>query len=115
MFTHGTSVTRLRAGLKLDSYSGKETRSDWVHPEAPLLIDGAFVASSSSIGTPGELRQQVQTAKSLYCDPSADVQVGDRIVSGLHTYTVTALPEADVNPFTGWQAVQEIPLEAVIG
>ena len=115
MFAFGTSVERLRAGLSTDPYSGQETRSDWDHPEPPLTISEAFVASSSSSPVDGELRQEVLTTKSLYCDPAADVQAGDRIVSGSHTYTVTALPEADTNPFTGWQPVQEIPLEEVIG
>lgn len=114
MFAHGSTVQRLRAGLKIDPYSHRETRSDWAHPE-PLVIEDAFVASASSIANPGELRQQVQTAKALYCEPGADVQAGDRIVSGAHTYKVTALPEADQNPFTGWQPVQEIPLEEVLG
>jgi len=113
-FAHGTSVRRLRAGLKVDPYSHKETRSDWTRPE-PLDIPGAFVASASTVGVADTNRQQVVTTKSLYCEPDSDVQVGDRIVSGGHTYTVDALPEADVNPFTGWQPVQEIPLREALG
>ncbi|WIB25425.1 hypothetical protein [Curtobacterium sp. MCSS17_015] len=114
-FAHGTSVQRLRAGLTIDPYSHKETRSDWAHPEPPLDIPGAFVASASSVGVADTNRQQVITTKSLYCEPGLDVQLGDRIVSGPHTYTVESLPEADVNPFTGWQPVQEIPLREVLG
>lgn len=113
-FAAGTEVTRLRAAASIDPYSKRPVPGDWAAPDT-LVIAGAFVASSSSIASPGELRQQVQTTKSLYCTPGADVKVGDRIVSGAHTYTVTAVPEADTNPFTGWQPVQEVPLEEVLG
>lgn len=113
-FAAGATVVRLRAASSVDPYSKRPTAADWSAPDS-LTITGAFVASASSSPVGGELRQEVLTTKSLFCDPSADVRVGDRIVSGAHTYTVTALPEADVNPFTGWQPVQEIPLEEVLG
>lgn len=113
-FAAGATVVRLRATPALDPYSKRPVDADWTDPDS-LTIGGAFVASSSSSPVDGELRREVVTTKSLYCDPSADVRVGDRIVSGQHTYTVTAVPEADTNPFTGWQPVQEIPLEEVTG
>lgn len=113
-FAAGVSVVRLRATPVLDPYSQLPVGTDWTTP-GQLTITGAFVASASSSPVDGELRQEVLTTKSLYCDPAADVQVGDRIVSGTHTYTVTARPEADTNPWTGWQPVQEIPLEEVLG
>lgn len=113
-FPAGVSVVRQRARTAVDPYSQRPTASDWTDP-ARVTIESAFVASSSSVPNSGELRRQVQTRKSLYCAPDADVQVGDRIASGTHTYTVIAVPEADVNPFTGWQPVQEIPLEEVTG
>ncbi|GGL76961.1 hypothetical protein GCM10009706_14250 [Curtobacterium citreum] len=113
-FAAGATVVRLRATPVLDPYSQRPVGADWTAPNT-LTIAGAFVGSSSSSPVDGELRREVVTTKSLYCDPSADVRVGDRIVSGAHTYTVTAVPEADVNPWTGWQPVQEIPLEEVVG
>jgi len=113
-FAAGVAVIRQRARMKIDPYSKRPMPTDWNDPDT-ATINGAFVASASSVGITTELRQQVQTTKSLYCDPAADVRIGDRIVSGTHTYTVTAVPEADTNPFTGWQPVQEIPLEEVLG
>ncbi|GAA3947886.1 hypothetical protein GCM10022383_27090 [Microbacterium soli] len=76
-----------------------------------ITVDGAFVASSSSMGSADATRSDVLTAKSLYCHPASDVKVGDRIRRGSETYYVHARPEADVNPFTGWHPVVEIPLE----
>lgn len=113
-FAAGVTVVRLRATPVLDPYSQRLVGADWTTPDT-LTIAGAFVGSSSSSPVDGELRREVVTTKSLYCDPSVDVRVGDRIVSGQHTYTVTSVPEADVNPFTGWQPVQEIPVEEVTG
>ncbi|MBF4628896.1 hypothetical protein [Curtobacterium flaccumfaciens] len=113
-FAAGVSVTRQRARMAVDPYSQRPVPADWTNPDL-LVIESAFVASASSSPTGGELRQQIVTTKSLYCTPGADVRVGDRIVSGQHSYTVTALPEADTNPFTGWQPVQEIPLDEVLG
>lgn len=113
-FAAGVSVDRLRAAPVTDPYSRKETGADWERA-ARLTIDRAFVASASSAPVDGELRQQVDTRKALYCTPGADVRVHDRIESAGHTYTVTAVPEADSNPFTGWQPVQEVPLEEVLG
>lgn len=109
-FAAGVSVVRLRPTPVLDPYSQLPVGTDWTAPDR-LTIPGAVVASSSSSTVRGELRQQQLTAKSLFCDPTADVRTGDRVASGAHIYTVTARPEADVNPFTGWQPVQEIPLE----
>lgn len=109
-FAAGVSVVRLRGTPILDPYSNLPTGISWEEPDR-LTIASAFVASSSSSTVRGELRQQQLTAKSLFCDPTADVRTGDRVVSGAHTYTVTARPEADTNPWTGWQPVQEIPLE----
>lgn len=114
-FPHGQAVVRLRAGEKVDPYSQKVTRTDWGDP-VELPLPGAFVASASSSSSLGSLRQTVTTTKSLYLsDAAADVLVGDRIRWGATTYVVDAKPEADVNPFTGWSPVLEIPLLEVTG
>jgi len=113
-FAYGQDVVRQRRRLVADPYSKKARPGDWTDPES-LLIDDASVASSSSRSTRNETRNQIITAKSLYCDPEADVRVGDRILVGSTVYEVEAKPEADVNPFTGWQPVQEIPLKEVSG
>lgn len=117
MFTHGQSVTRLRAQPTTDPYSqGARTSrdEDWSNPDR-VLIEGAWVASSSSVSRTDATRRQVITDKSLYCQSDADVRAGDRIVDGPDTYTVDARPSADQNPFTGWQPVMECPLVLVEG
>lgn len=114
MFTEGQTVIRDRRAQITDPYSGQSAPGSW---DAPLVItiSGAFVASSSSADVSSATRTQVISAKSLYCEPGADVAVGDRIRASGRTYEVDAVPESDVNPFTGWQPVQEIPLTEVLG
>lgn len=111
---YGASVVRLRRSLVEDPYSGEPTMGDWSSPNE-LPIEGAFVASSSGVASTSEDRSYIVTFKSLYCDPSADVLAGDRIRSGSTVYSVPTKPEADTNPFTGWQPIQEIPLKEVTG
>lgn len=114
-FAAGQTITRLRRPRTPDRINpARQSLGSW-DDATPAAITGAYVASSSSIPGSDPARSQVVVSKSLYCDPAADVRPGDRIVSGTHTYDVTAVPEADVNPFTGWQPVQEIPLVEVFG
>ena len=80
-----------------------------------ITIPGAFVASSSSSSLKNATRGEVLTAKSLYCAPDADVQVGDRIRADGVEYYINVLPSADKNPFTGWRPASEIPLDNSLG
>lgn len=111
-FPFGEIVYRDRRKLIVDPYDPTSTTpGPWTDPDT-IELPGAFVASSSSASIPDPVRSQVITTKSLYLsDPAADVLTGDRIRSGSSTYSVDAKPEADRNPFTGWQPVQEIPLK----
>lgn len=87
----------------------------WDDPDV-LQLPGAFVASSSSTSPSSATRSEILTTKSLYLtDATADVQAGDRIRVGATVYTVEVRPEADVNPWTGWQPAVEIPLKGVDG
>ena len=113
-FPYGQTVVRLRAGLVNDPYAGTSTRSDWENPDEQE-IPGAFVAQSSTARITSATRTQALESKSLYCPPSADVRAGDRVVAGDETFVVDGVPTADVNPFTGWQPVREVPLERMIG
>ncbi|MET4094569.1 hypothetical protein [Arthrobacter sp. UYCu712] len=111
----GGAVERLRRRLVVDPYSREQTQADWTDP-LRLSLDGAFVASSSGTAQVSEDRSYIITTKSLYLtDAGADVLAGDRIVSAGITYKVPTKPEADTNPFTGWQPVLEIPLQEVTG
>ena len=117
-FAHGRTVYRLRAGVRVDRYSKKESRSDW---DAPVLLEipGAFVASTSTSMLGSATRQQASEAKSLYCSGDFDVQKGDRIRVGAEggpVYTIDGIPpDADTNPFTGWTTEREIPLSRYVG
>lgn len=114
-FPDGQQVFRDRRKLIPDPYNPDSTTpGDWDDPDT-IDLEG-FVASSSSSSMSDATRNQVLTSKSLYLtDPSADVLVGDRIRWGNSKMYVEALPSADVNPFTGWQPVVEIPLSGVAG
>lgn len=112
-FPHGQTVYRDRPVQVPDRYNPEAKRPG--NTVETITLEGAFVSSSSSTSLKNATRNEVLTAKSLYCQPSADVQVGDTIRVGTETYQVDAVPAADTNPFTGWQPVVEIPLKGVKG
>jgi hypothetical protein len=115
LFPFGEDVQRDRRPMVQDPYNPAGlVQGSWDDAES-VTIPGAWVASSSSAGTADATRTQVLESKSLYCAPDDDVQVGDRIRAAGGTYYVNALPEADVNPFTDWQPVREVPLDRSLG
>lgn len=134
-FPFGELVVRERRQLVTDPYDpDTQVPGSWGDPLDYLVIGGpdvpdpAFVASSSSTAPVDATRSQLLTEKSLYLtDPHADVQPGDRIRrgglldedagtwSGGDVLYVNVRPAADTNPWTGWQPVVEIPLEASEG
>lgn len=115
-FPHGEVVFRDRAPQIPDPYHPGKTLAGDHDAGTTISIVGAYVAASSSTAFSSATRAQVLSAKSLYCDASADVEIGDRIrtLSGGVWY-VNELPTADVNPFTGWQPVREVPLDGTLG
>lgn len=114
-FPAGEEVVRLRRQDILDPYSGKVTQGDWSNPSEQTL-EGAFVASSSTSARSDAARNALLEEKSLYLDdPEADVQAQDRIRAQGVVYQIDGMPSADVNPWTGWQPVREIPLKRVVG
>jgi hypothetical protein len=115
-FPFGATVYRDRRPQVPHEYTPGETTPGSWDDASTIELPGAFVASSSSNAVPDATRSQILTAKSLYVtDPSVDVQPGDRIRAGAATYYVRVRPEADVNPFTGWQPLLEVPIEATEG
>lgn len=116
-FPYGEQVTRERRRPVVDPYDpGATVPGSWDDPLDTLVLDDVFVASSSSTQQLDATRTQILTAKSLYCtDPAVDVRAGDRIRRGSELFYVNARPEADTNPFTGWQPVVEIPLDEAEG
>lgn len=113
-FPFGESVVRVRRREVPDPYSGDVALGDW-DSAGEVTIPGAYVSQSSSARSQTATRTQVLESKSLFCPPGADVTAADRIRVGAAVYEVDGVPAADVNPFTGWQPVQEIPLERVVG
>lgn len=115
-FPFGQEVYRDRPAQVPDPYRPGRTvpDTDW-STASTLLIPGAWVASSSSIAQADATRSQVLVSKSLYCAPDSDVKVGDRIRTADAEYFVNEMPEADINPFTGWQPVREVPLDSSLG
>lgn len=115
-FPHGETVHRDRRKPVPDPYNPDQLVPGPWDDVNTIDIPGAFVASSSSSAVGDATRSQVLSTKSLYCtDPDVDVKIGDRIRAGAATYYVNELPEADTNPFTGWQPVKEIPLDNTLG
>lgn len=115
-FEHGQTVHRDRRKSIPDPYNPANPKpGPWSDADTIDLAD-AFVASSSSNASSDAIRSQVLSTKSLYVtDPYVDVQVGDRIRVGSSIFYVNEIPESDVNPFTGWQPVKEIPLDHTLG
>lgn len=117
-FAFGQSVFRDRRRLVDDPYNpDNQTLGSWEDALDTITVESASIASSSSVAVSSATRTELLTSKSLYCtDPTVDVQAGDRIrVAGDPPYYVHVRPSADINPFTGWQPVVEIPLELVEG
>lgn len=112
-FPFGEQVVRERRMPIIDPYDpGAAVPGSWGDPLDVLVLEGAFVASSSSTAPLDATRSQILTEKSLYLtDPHADVLAGDRIRRGAEVLYVNVRPTADTNPFTGWQPVVEIPLD----
>jgi hypothetical protein len=115
-FPEGTTVYRDRRREVSSEYvAGETSPGSWSEVDT-VELPQAFVASSSSSSLRNATRSQILTSKSLYLtDPTADVRPGDRIRFGTSALYVHVRPEADVNPWTGWQPVLEVPLEAAEG
>lgn len=113
-------VYRWRRKRVPDKYNpAKQTVGPWSEADV-VPIEGAAVLSSSGAALRNEDRVGALTLKSLYLDdPEADVQKGDGIsLSPGGTspeFQIEVLPQADSNPFTGWQPVREVPLKGAEG
>jgi hypothetical protein len=130
-FSHGATVYRLRGGTVPDPYNpDAQIPENWDEPEV-IVIDGAFVAQTSTSMLRTATREQALESKSLFDPIEADIRKGDRIFEGIfepplppdaalvpegtvlqgHVYTIDGIPPAaDSNPWTGWTPPREIPL-----
>lgn len=115
LFAHGVTVTRLRAPLVADPYSGAATKRDW-SAAVSVSIEGCAVAPGGSSEVQGVNREQVTTEPTLYAPYGADVLPWDRILDpdGV-TWEVVARGGDWRSPFTGWEAGSVFPLRRVEG
>lgn len=116
-FPFGESLERERRKPVANPYNpARPIPGSWDGPLDTISLPGGFVASSTSQALPDATREELRTSKSLYLtDTSLDVKAGDRIRRGSETYYVRERPEGDMNPWTGWRPVVEIPLSMTEG
>lgn len=114
-FAHGVTVTRLRAPLVADPYSGESTARDWPNA-ASLAIEGCAINPGGSVETSTVNREQIVTEPSLLAPFSADVLPADRITDpdGV-TWEVEGRGARWRNPFTGTEFGSAFPLRLVEG
>lgn len=114
------SVVRWRRQQVDNPYNPDRTEWGPWSGAVQTVLEGASVLSSSAYALRAEGRDQALSMKSLFLDdPLADVQLGDGISlapgGDAPEFQVVLVPNADVNPFTGWQPVREVPLKGVAG
>ena len=120
-FAFGQTLYRFRfPALAVDPYNPSRPAPDLTANPDVLTLPGGFVGSSSTVRGVDGVRSQTISEKSLYLtDTTLDVVNGDRIGAtndpALAEYQVDGETAADVNPFTGWQPVREVPLKKVTG
>lgn len=114
-FKEPVEFVRQRAVMVLDPYDPDAPGvPDWSVPDE-ITVYGSLASGSSLEQSDPVRAQAVSSAVLVLDDPDADVQRGDRIVQGARVWTVAGFPEADVNPFTGWQPTRVCSLEEAVG
>jgi len=104
MFTHGETVTRLRAKRVDDPYSGQSDGLDWADPERAEITGCAVYPAGSGIEDVTTVgRDQSRDALTVLAPPGADIETLDRLEIRGHTYQVQGFPHDYRHPMTGWQ------------
>lgn len=111
---NGETVTRERAQLVPDPYSGESTKRVWTDPDL-LELEGVAIAPSSSTETSTEDRTSVATSMSLYASPGADVLPHDRIRARSGLWQVEGEVADWRNALTGWNPGVEFRIGKVSG
>lgn len=99
-FTNGETVTRLRAPMVADPYSGASTKRNW-EAAVPTEIPGCAVDPGGSVQSHTVNRDSVVTEPTLFAPCGTDVVESDRIVSVTGTWDVEGHGSDWVSPFTG--------------
>lgn len=113
MFTFGETVTRLRAGIATDPYSGEPVHS-WTTP-ARLPINGVAVEPRPSGEPVQDARNAVMSGFTLYMPRGADVTPADRVEVRGQVYAVLGEPADWRSPYTGWAPGVVVQVERVAG
>ncbi len=106
------SITRKRAPLVADPYSGESTTRDWANA-ASLVMDGFAVAPGASTEAPTVNRESVTTEPTLYGPHGADIVRFDRVEANGRTWDVTGHRADWANPWTSYQMGASWPLRLV--
>lgn len=114
IFAHGETITRLRAALGVDPYSGEAVLLDWDNA-AELSIEGCGFDPGGSSEPTQDARNAVVTKPTVYAPAGVDVVAGDRIVVRGVTYAVEGTPADWRHPMTGWRPGLVINLKGVEG
>jgi hypothetical protein len=111
---NGETVTRERAQLVPDPYSGEPTKRDWTAPDL-LELEGVAIAPSSSTDTRSVDRTTTETRMSLYAGPGVDVLPEDRIRARSGLWRVEGEVADWRNALTGWNPGVEFQITKVSG
>lgn len=113
-FTSPSDVIRVRPALVPSPTNPDRFERDWEHASRDPLPD-SWVGVPDSRDVPGETREEILLARSLFCPPGSDVQEHDRVEAEGETWTVKTVPVSAKNPWTGWRPHIECELEAYRG
>lgn len=121
-FSHGESVTVLRAVAGADGY-GDPVLADWANTGSIVstAVQGCAVAPSSGANLSGTSaednnnRTAVIVGLQLYLPAGTDIRSSDRVVVRGETFEVEGIPGDWRSPFTGWRPGVEVALIKVSG
>lgn len=113
-FSHGETVTRVRAARVSDPYSGEVERLDWTSTTS-AAIPGCGVAPRVSEEPLGEGRALVSTGLVVFAPTGADIGRLDRVIARGETWDVDGDPADWRNPFTGWAPGLAVNLKRIGG
>lgn len=114
MLAFGITVTRLRAPLAADPYSGEATARDWANA-ASASIMGCAINPGESSESRTVNREQITTSPTLYAPFGSDVLPSDRIVAEGVTWEVDGRGGQWRSPFTGTEFGAAFPMHLVEG
>lgn len=113
-FPYGETVTRQRATVSTDPYSGEATGRDWTSPDE-LDIEGCAIADAGSLEPLQNARNSVVSDFDVLAPFGSDVLAGDRlVVRGLICESV-GRPFDWRSPLSGWEAGMVIHAKIVEG